>query len=183
MRRRQCDGESRVEGAALPHRHLCALGVVVLAHCGAFPLVVVAHVDGGGADRAAHARQAGLGIGRRDGASLSYGRWPTAQRVGPCSRRTNTKSAKTSNDLCAPATPVVQPATAMAPSLLHLTEQQTAFQCNQWKCRVSLCSTRPTWLDLVARIRRVLDGGPPEQIKISIDSTGAAVQATLAPIA
>jgi hypothetical protein len=38
-------------------------------------------------------------------------------------------------------------------------------------------------LDLVARMRQMLDGGPPEQIKISIDSTGAAVQATLAPIA
>jgi hypothetical protein len=40
-----------------------------------------------------------------------------------------------------------------------------------------------TRLDLVARIWRVLDGGPPEQIKIPIDGAGAAVQATLITVA
>jgi hypothetical protein len=118
-----------------PHRHPCAVGVVVLAHGGAFLLVVVAHVDGrhaaeggldpvavavideGGAGRATHARQAVLDVGRWDGASLSHGRGPIAQRAGPRSRRTNTRSAKASNDLRAPATPVVQPATAIRPPL------------------------------------------------------------------
>jgi len=40
-----------------------------------------------------------------------------------------------------------------------------------------------TRLDLVARMRCVLDGGPPEQIKIPINSTGATAQAILASTA
>ena len=38
-------------------------------------------------------------------------------------------------------------------------------------------------LDLVAQMRYVLNGRPPEQIDIPPDGTGAAVQATLAPVA
>jgi hypothetical protein len=36
-------------------------------------------------------------------------------------------------------------------------------------------------LNLVAQMRRVLNGGPPEQIEIPPDVTGLAVQAALAP--
>jgi hypothetical protein len=38
-------------------------------------------------------------------------------------------------------------------------------------------------LDLIAQMRRVLNGGPPEQIDIPPDGTVTAVQAALAPVA